>query len=55
MLDLNASYDVDRNLQLGLNLNNVFDKHYYASILSTTGGNVVGEPRNFAVTARYTF
>lgn len=55
LLDLNASYDVDRNLQLGLNLNNVFDKYYYASILSTTGGNVVGEPRNFAVTARYTF
>ena len=55
LVDLNASYDVDRNLQLGLNLNNVFDKHYYSSILSTTGGNVVGDPRNFAVTARYTF
>jgi len=55
LVDLNASYDVDPHLQLGVNFNNVFDKHYYSSILSTSGGNVVGDPRNFAVTARYKF
>ncbi|MDD1015724.1 TonB-dependent siderophore receptor [Pseudomonas rubra] len=53
--DLFTSYDVNRNLQVNLNLNNVFDKHYYSTITAPTEANFFGEPRNFMVTARYKF
>ena len=53
--DLFASYDVDRHLTLSLNANNIFDRDYYSSIMTTVGGNFVGDPRNYMVTARYRF
>lgn len=55
LYDLFSSYDVTQNLQVNLNLNNVFDKRYYSSISATTGSNFFGEPRNFLATARYKF
>lgn len=53
--DLFASYDVDAHLTLSLNANNVFDRDYYSSIMTTVGGNFVGDPRNYRVTAKYRF
>ncbi len=53
--DLFASYDVDQHLTVSLNANNVFDRDYYSSIMTTVGGNFVGDPRNYNVTAKYRF
>ncbi|MCB5190931.1 TonB-dependent receptor [Methylobacillus arboreus] len=53
--DLYVSYAVDKNLELSLNGNNIFDKRYYSSISSPWGANFFGEPRNIMVTARYKF
>lgn len=55
LYDLFTRYDVTHDLQVNFSLNNVFDKRYYSSISSTTGSNFFGDPRNFAVTARYAF
>lgn len=55
LIDLHVGYAVSRNLDLSLNINNVFDKHYYSGILSTTSGNFFGDPRNVLLTARYRF
>lgn len=53
LVDLNANYQINRNLSAQLNLNNVFDKQYYSAIYNSNLGNYDGEPRNFAVTLRY--
>ncbi len=53
LVDLNANYQINKNLSAQLNLNNVFDKHYYSAIYNSNLGNYYGEPRNFAVTLRY--
>lgn len=53
LVDLNANYQFNKNLSAQLNLNNVFDKHYYSAIYNSNLGNYYGEPRNFAVTLRY--
>ena len=53
--DLFASYDVDNHLTVSVNANNLFDRDYYSSIITTTGGNFVGDPRNYMLTARYRF
>lgn len=53
LVGLNANYQINRNLSAQLNLDNVFDKKYYASIYNSNLGNYYGEPRNFAVTLRY--
>ncbi|MEE1923375.1 TonB-dependent siderophore receptor [Pseudomonas sp. 148P] len=53
LVGLNASYQINRNLSAQLNLDNVFDKKYYAAIYNSNLGNYYGEPRNFAVTLRY--
>ncbi|MCS4061112.1 TonB-dependent receptor [Pseudomonas putida] len=53
LVDLNANYQINRSLSAQLNLNNVFDKHYYSAIYNSNLGNYYGEPRNFAVTLRY--
>ena len=55
IVGLNAGYAVSRNLDLRLNINNLFDKNYYQNVGWTTGGNVFGAPRNFMLTAKYTF
>lgn len=55
IVDLMASYQASKNLELRLNLYNVFDKYYYQAIGSTQDNNHFGAPRNFLVTAKYTF
>lgn len=51
--DLMAGYKINKNLDLQLNINNVFDEKYYEGI----GANsmVYGEPRNFTLGMKYTF
>uniref|UniRef100_UPI003C79FBC1 TonB-dependent siderophore receptor n=1 Tax=Pseudomonas veronii TaxID=76761 RepID=UPI003C79FBC1 len=55
VVDLMAGYKVSENVDLRLNVNNVFDKKYYQSINSNTwnGFNVYGDPRNAMMTVRW--
>lgn len=55
LVDLQLGYAVNRNLDLSLSIHNVFDKHYYAGILSIDSGNFLGDPRNVMLTARMKF
>lgn len=55
IVGLNSSYKFDEHTEIRLNINNLFDKHYYQGLGWNTGGNVFGAPRNFMVTAKYTF
>ncbi|MNI29248.1 Ferric-pseudobactin BN7/BN8 receptor precursor [compost metagenome] len=52
-----AGYQVNRNLDLQLNANNIFDRDYYQSISTSTqyGGDSYGAPRNLMLTAKYSF
>jgi outer membrane receptor for ferric coprogen and ferric-rhodotorulic acid len=50
-----ASYRINRNLTASLNLNNIFDKNYYSTLGSTTGGNWYGTPRNIMATLNASF
>ncbi|CAA0119645.1 TonB-dependent siderophore receptor [Zhongshania aliphaticivorans] len=52
IIDLMAKYQLMDNLQTSVNVNNVFDKTYYASHANTA---VYGAPRQFIVSAKYTF
>ncbi|KAB1031797.1 ferric-rhodotorulic acid/ferric-coprogen receptor FhuE [Cronobacter sakazakii] len=52
VVDLFTRYQATKNLAVQANLNNVFDKVYY-DYLGTYG--VYGAPRNFSVTASYSF
>ncbi|MCF5010348.1 TonB-dependent receptor, partial [Pseudomonas lactis] len=55
--DLMAGYRVNQHLDLQLNANNIFDRHYYQSISDsvTYGGDSYGSPRNMMLTAKYSF
>lgn len=53
IFDLMTGYDVSKNLKVQGNLNNVFDKRYYQSISNPAGANIFGDPRNVAVTLRW--
>jgi len=55
--DLMAGYQVNKNLDLQLNANNVFDRKYYSSIANSSdyGGDIYGTPRNMMLTAKYSF
>lgn len=55
LVDLQASYDATRQLQLTFNAKNIFDKRYYSSITEPIGGNFWGDPRSYSITARYAF
>ena len=55
LVDLQASYDATRQLQLSFNAKNLFDKRYYSSITEPIGGNFWGDPRSYSLTARYRF
>jgi len=55
VVGLNAGVDVNKQLNLALNVNNVFDRRYYASVGSMTDANFFGEPRSVTLTARYSF
>lgn len=47
VMDLRAGFDVNRNWQVALSLNNVLDKRYYLSQNSPDTTVWYGEPRNF--------
>lgn len=55
VVDLRAGYEVNQRLGLSVNVNNVFDKTYYARINSTARGNYYGSPRTVFATLRYTY
>lgn len=52
LVDLFGSYRVSEHLRVQANLNNVFDKVYYKAVNSY---GYYGEPRNLAVSVRYSF
>ena len=52
---LRLGYTVNRQLDLNLNINNLFDRYYYSSIGADNGPNFFGDPRNVMLTARYRF
>lgn len=47
-----AAYRLDRRWTLALNVNNLFDKRYYATIDRTNFGAVYGNPRELVLTLR---
>lgn len=55
LVDLMANYKASEQVDIRLNLNNVFDKKYYQSIGSNTAYavNQYGEPRNAMLTLRW--
>lgn len=53
--DIRMGYRLSSNVSLGLNLNNVFDKIYYARINTARSGNYYGEPRNLMFTVRASY
>ncbi|WP_029615708.1 TonB-dependent siderophore receptor [Pseudomonas putida] len=58
VVGLMVGYKVNKNLDTRLNLNNVFDKKYYQGIASNNSWSpydVYGDPRNFTITAKYSF
>ncbi|RYF83941.1 MAG: TonB-dependent siderophore receptor [Comamonadaceae bacterium] len=52
---LSAAYALSPQTELRLNVNNLFDRHYYQSIGWTNGGNVFGAPRNVLATLQHRF
>ncbi len=57
MVGLVAGYKASEQLDLQLNVNNLFDRVYYSSVASS-GYNpydIYGDPRNLKLTARYSF
>ncbi|MFT4012286.1 MAG: TonB-dependent siderophore receptor [Paracoccus sp. (in: a-proteobacteria)] len=53
--DAHVNYRIDDRWNLALNVNNVFDRNYYATIGTPSGGNWYGEPRNATLTLRGQF
>lgn len=52
LANLMARYDINKQLTLQLNLNNIFDEHYYES---SWGTFTYGEPENTTLTLAYRF
>lgn len=58
LVGLMAGYKVNQHLDTRLNINNLFDKKYYQGIASNSTWSpydVYGDPRNFSITAKYSF
>lgn len=58
VVGLMVGYKVNKNLDTRLNLNNIFDRKYYQGIASNSTWSpydVYGDPRNFTLTAKYSF
>lgn len=53
--DLRAGYKLTDALSVAVNVNNVFDRSYYARISSTGRGNYYGTPRTVFASIRATF
>jgi len=49
VIDLRAGYQIDPHWRAALSVNNVFDRVYYQTIGTPTGGNWYGEPREFVL------
>ena len=52
-VDLMTGYKVNKNVDLQLNVNNIFDKEYYEGIGDSS--MLYGDPRNATVSMKYTF
>lgn len=52
---VNTKYQYSKNLDVLLNVYNLFDKEYYQSLGWDTGGNVVGTPRTFLLSMNMKF
>lgn len=50
-----VGYRINKNLNVALNVNNLFDKTYYRTLGSTTSGNWYGDPRNAMLTLNASF
>ncbi len=52
-----AKYQINRQAEVGININNLFDRRYYDSVgsYSTKLENIYGAPRHIAVNFRYVF
>lgn len=55
VLDANLGWQVQRDVRLGLQLNNLLDRRYAASQYNNGQQWLMGEPRSFFVTADYSF
>ncbi|KAB7648808.1 TonB-dependent siderophore receptor [Polymorphobacter fuscus] len=55
VFDLRAGYKVSEQIALSVNVNNVFDRTYFARISSTGRGNYFGSPRTVFATVRFTY
>jgi outer membrane receptor for ferric coprogen and ferric-rhodotorulic acid len=53
--DVFLAYRINKNFTAQLNVNNIFDKTYYAKLGALASGNFYGEPRNFLLTLRATY
>jgi outer membrane receptor for ferric coprogen and ferric-rhodotorulic acid len=50
--DLRVGYDLTDEVNVAVNVNNVFDEKYYSSLFNATFGNVYGAPRSVFLTLR---
>lgn len=60
VVGLMAKYQINKQSEIGLVINNLFDRRYYDTISRSGGGglnyeNFYGSPRNFAVNLKYAF
>ncbi|XAH23260.1 TonB-dependent siderophore receptor [Xylophilus sp. GW821-FHT01B05] len=55
LVGLMAAYQINRQAEVQLNVNNLFNKQYYTTIGGTNWGNFMGAPRSGAVTLRMRF
>jgi outer membrane receptor for ferric coprogen and ferric-rhodotorulic acid len=46
-LNLRTGYRIDSHWRMTLGLSNVFDRSYYQTLGTTTGGSWYGQPRAF--------
>ncbi len=53
--DARVNYQISDSWGLALNVNNIFDENYYATLGRPNGGNWYGTPRNATVTLRGAF
>jgi len=49
VINLRGGYQIDAHWRAALSVNNVFDRIYYQTIGTRTGGNWYGEPRGFVL------
>ncbi|WP_151956194.1 TonB-dependent receptor [Acinetobacter guillouiae] len=54
LVDLMANYQFNEQLSTAINLNNIFDQHYFTNIGFYNSG-VYGEPRNFMLSVKYKY